>query len=105
VGCAADLGNDTEDAAIPHQLVRESGGMSVRRGFPATLAFVRARCWCACGWDSVGDVGGPLTSLSARDFMPRQMSRKRSPMEPRAGIVWSTDPLVFKRRELCSALI
>jgi hypothetical protein len=44
VDCAADLGNDAEEAAITHQLVRESGsvGVSVRRSLQATLACIRA---------------------------------------------------------------
>jgi hypothetical protein len=40
VRCAADLGNG---AAIT-QWVRGGGGVSVSRSFPATLAFIRARC-------------------------------------------------------------
>jgi hypothetical protein len=44
VGCAADLGNGAEGAAITHQLVRESGGVgvSVSKSCPARLAIIRA---------------------------------------------------------------
>jgi hypothetical protein len=48
VECAADTGNDAEEAANTHQLVRERGsvgvgvGVSVSRSLEATLAYIRA---------------------------------------------------------------
>jgi hypothetical protein len=91
----ADLGNDAEDAAFTHQLVRESRGMSVSKTFPVTLAFVRARCWCTCRWDCADGIAGPLLCLSTLDIQPKQRSPKRGPSEPRAGVVCTSDPLVF----------
>jgi hypothetical protein len=47
-GCAADLGHDAEEAAVAHQLVRGSGGVSVSKSSPATLTarpFLSARSW------------------------------------------------------------
>jgi hypothetical protein len=42
VECAADLGNDAEETAITHQLVRESSSVGVSRSLQATLACIRA---------------------------------------------------------------
>jgi hypothetical protein len=61
VGYAADSG---KGAAITSQLVRGGGGVSVNKFFPATLVFMRARCWCACRSDCADGLAGPQISLS-----------------------------------------
>jgi hypothetical protein len=60
VECAGDLGNEAEEAAMTHQLVRESGSVgvsvSVRRSQQATLAYTRGLVVGspACGFVQMG---------------------------------------------------
>jgi hypothetical protein len=98
VECAADLGSDAEEAENTHQLVRESGGggVSVSRSLQATLAYIRALVVGAPAGGLVQiEWQAPLISLSTPGMQPRQVSPKRTPTEPRAGIVCTADPLVF----------
>jgi hypothetical protein len=78
VGYAADSG---KGAAITSQLVRGGGGVSVNKSFPATLVFMRARCWCACRGVCADGLAGPQMSLST-GHAAGQMSPERTPTEP-----------------------
>jgi hypothetical protein len=92
VGSAADLG---KGAAITHELVRESGGVSASKSFPTMLAFITACCWCSSRRDCARGIAGPEISLSTAGIRQRRISPKRTPSEPRAGIVCTADPLIL----------
>jgi hypothetical protein len=62
VGCAADLGNDGEDAAVTPQLVRGRVGVSLSKSLPARHAIIRGLVVDAPAGgivhDQSGDIGG-----------------------------------------------
>jgi hypothetical protein len=90
VECAADLGNDAEEAAITHQLVRESG--SVSGSLQASLAYTRALV--------VGAPAGGLVEKACQaplcPCLPRTSIRDRSA---------ASDPQPSPEQGLCASPI
>jgi hypothetical protein len=86
-------------AAISPQLVRGGGGVSVSKSFPATLAFISARCWCACRWDCADGLPGPQMSLCTGHAAEADEPRANPSRAPSRDCV-QRRPAGIRRREL-----